>query len=169
MQIGLIGRLIPHDEIDHRFGILQTVRMMVHARLQNHLNRTTQCQITGTDDIHVLPIGYHLVTISTNGQDGNTRLGQRLQMVDRIPVERSHLLICQLPLLQQIVPQRLILPSRPAKDVTDRCIQVDTGHLLRMLDGPVQGIQATATEAFQCNLLGKSQTIAHQLIKFRPL
>ena len=87
MQVLFIFRLMAEDKVHDRFRVFEAVRMVVHARFDNHFNRSAQCQVTGTDYVHIVFKRNSFVAISANADDRDTCFSQWFQVVNRVAFE----------------------------------------------------------------------------------
>ena len=95
-----ISRLIPLDEIDHRFRILQTVRMMVAVRFDNHFDDTSGFPIFVGHRLQILFVWNDFIHSSANGHDRNFPSYEFIYQMNDIPLEvLSYFLIFQVPFL----------------------------------------------------------------------
>ena len=70
----LVVGLVADNEVDHGFGLLQAVGMVVAAGLQNDFHQPAQGAVTFGNDLHVPFVGYRPVAVAADADNGDACL-----------------------------------------------------------------------------------------------
>ncbi len=147
--------------------------MMPGAWLADDLDVAAQVAVPFLDNIRVLGHRHHLVGLADHVQQRDLRRGQRGEVIDRVAVVRQRLGLGQAVRLETSLPFPLVaapaaVTGRPALEIADRVVDIDTGHLVRVPRRPAEHQQTAPAHPFQDRAIGEQMFKPQVLVQFVP-